>query len=53
MAYGKLIAAVLGMAVLAIKQFANIDLGSDFASKATDLLIMVLTAAGVYKVENK
>lgn len=51
--YAKLIAAVIGMAVLAAKQFFDIDLGSDFASKMTDVVLMVLTAVGVYTVENK
>lgn len=53
MAYAKLIAAVIGMGVLMVKQFTGVDLGSDAASKLTDVVIMVLTAIGVWRVENK
>jgi hypothetical protein len=51
--YSKLIAALVGMAVLALKQFFDIDLGDGAGGKITDLVVMVLTAVGVWKVENK
>jgi len=51
--YSKLIAAVVGMALLAAKQYFNIDLGDGAGGKITDIVVMVLTAFGVYKAENK
>lgn len=51
--YAKLIAVVIGMIALTAKQFADIDLGSDFTDKMTDVAIELLTAFAVYKVKNK
>ena len=53
MQYAKLIAAVVGMIVLAVKQLTGIELGSDFTDKLVDLAIMALTAFGVWGVPNK
>jgi hypothetical protein len=47
------LAALVGMGILALKQFFNIDLGDGAGGKITDLVVMVLTAFGVFKVENK
>ena len=52
-AYSKFIVVIVGLIVMAVKQFAGIDLGDDFASKLSDLVIMVLTAVGVLTVSNK
>ena len=51
--YAKLVAVVIGMAALSAKQFADIDLGSDFAGKMTDVVIELLTAFAVYQAKNK
>ena len=51
--YAKFIVAILGTIVLALNQFAGIDLGSDFATKAADVVIMLLTAIGVFATPNK
>lgn len=51
--YSKLIAAIVGMALLALKQFFNIDLGDGAGGKITDVVAMVLIALGVWKAENK
>lgn len=53
MVYGKLIASIVGFAVLTLRQFAGIDLGDEFTNKATDLIIMAATAAGIWAVPNK
>ena len=51
--YAKLIAVMIGMVVLTAKQFADIDLGGDFADKMTDVVIELLTAFAVYQAKNK
>ena len=50
-AYNKLIAAVLGLAVLAAARY-GIDLSQE-ASMATDAIVSLLTIFGVYQVQNK
>ena len=50
MAYAKLIAAGIGMAVLLVKQLWGVELD---AVKITDVVVMVLTALGVWAVPNK
>lgn len=51
--YSKFIAAIVGIVALLVKQHAGIDLGDEFVSKLTDILIAALTAYGVFRVENK
>lgn len=53
MVYGKLVASVVGLAILALKQFVGVDLGDEFAGKLTDLIIMACTAIGVWAVPNR
>ena len=53
MTYAKLIAAVVGMGVLAVKQFTGIELGDGATDKITDVVIMILTAFGVWGIPNK
>ena len=52
-AYAKFIAAIIGMLVLALKQFFGIDMGDDFTTKLSDVIIMIITAFSVYWVPNK
>jgi hypothetical protein len=53
MAYAKLIAVVVGMGILALKQYFHIDLGDGAEGKITDVVVMLLTAFGVWRIENK
>lgn len=51
--YAKFIAAVVGVVVLAIKNFTGLDFDDDFTSKLSDVVIAALTAFGVFRVPNK
>ena len=52
MVYAKFVAVLVGMGVLWIKQQTSIDIGDDATQKITDLVVMVLTAIGVFSVPN-
>jgi len=53
MGYAKLVAAIVGMGVLALKQFMGVELGDGATDKISDVIIMVLTAVGVWGVKNQ
>lgn len=51
-AYSKLIAAAVGLIIMVGKDFLNLDLTAH-AQTITEIVIAVLTAAGVYLAPNK
>lgn len=50
--YAKLIAAVLGVIIMAVKEFTDFDLTAQ-QDMIFNIIVMVATAAGVWAVPNK
>ena len=51
--YAKFLVAMVGVIVMAVNQFAGIDLGIEFPAKFSEVLIIFLTAIGVFATPNK
>jgi len=51
--YAKFVTSIIGLLVLGLKQFFGISLSDGFEDKLADVIIMVITAIGVYTVPNK